>query len=57
MTTDQLANRCSATLRNMLENYNDSRVVNIFVASGRRYIGFKIGDQEFTIEIKVEEAK
>lgn len=58
MDVFQLANFCQSQLSNRLECYNDSRALSYTTTSDNfRQINFKIGDQEFIIEINVEERK
>jgi hypothetical protein len=59
MTSERLANFIEGQLADKLRHFNDSEVVRFTpsIVEGRRYIGFKIDDQQFTIEINVKELK
>ncbi|HEY1249185.1 MAG TPA: hypothetical protein VGE97_09370 [Nitrososphaera sp.] len=57
MESEFLVNFCASQLASRLENFNDSKAI-IFTCfnTEQRQIGFKVGNQEFTIEINVKEA-
>ena len=57
MTTEQLATRCEAVIKEGLKPYLGSTVeFTPSIVVGRRYIGFKFSDdQQFLIEVNVTE--
>lgn len=57
-SAEEIANFCEAQIAERLSHFNDSEILRFTpsIKYGRRFVGMKIGDQEFLVEINVTEA-
>ena len=55
MESEYVANQCESAIAERLQHFNDSKVSRFTpsIVEGRRYLGFKMGNDEFYIEINV----